>query len=528
MTQAPGTPVFGTLAADLSWLAADPFEGVGIPGARFIGAAPARGASPVQPTPDQDGDGQGGTRGAMPAAGPDAGLREVSASVRAGTLSAATLVASARDRIRTTDAEVRAWVCIHDSAVDLAVARDRDLSDGRWHGPLHGIPVGIKDMIDVAGEPTRAGSAQWVDGQGGGAAHRDADVVALLRQAGAVVLGKTRTHEFAFGGTTPPTRNPVDHTRIPGGSSGGSAAAVAAGHVRVAVGTDTCGSVRIPSSYCGTIGFIPSVGVLPEDGVVPLAWSLDRVGLITATAADLALAAAALGIDGAARPASPDAPDVLSGLRIGVPAGVLDGPIDPAVVEAFDAVQATLRAAGAEIVPAHIAHAASAVTAGVAIFLAESLDYHRDRIRLHPELFGADVQQTLALAAQVSGADYVHAQRARQCLRAEVLAALSGVDLLLTPTMPSGAPEVTQAEAGLLTIDGQQVGLAQAHLRYNVIANLAAVPAGTQPMGRDRWGMPLGVQWIGAPGSDSLLVAAMVALEVRLGLADTSTDAGAG
>jgi aspartyl-tRNA(Asn)/glutamyl-tRNA(Gln) amidotransferase subunit A len=313
-----------------------------------------------------------------------------------------------------------------------------------------------------------------------------------------------------------PTRNPWDQSRTPGGSSGGSAAAVAAGHVRLAIGTDTAGSVRIPSSYCGTVGLIPSVGLLPRDGVVPLAWSLDRVGLITADVADLAWTASALGLTGAPPRSAENALGTFDRLRVGIPRDALAGPLDPTVAAAFESVVGRLRAAGAVVTTVAIEHSEAAVTAGVAIFLAESMDQHRDHWTLSPELFGTDVRATLALAEQVSGADYVRAQRVRGALRAGALGALAGVDLLLMPTMPSGAPPAEQAADGMVTIDGQEVSLAEAHLRFNVLANLAALPAGTQPMGADRDRLPLGVQWVGSPGSDDRLLAAMTGLAALL------------
>jgi aspartyl-tRNA(Asn)/glutamyl-tRNA(Gln) amidotransferase subunit A len=286
----------------------------------------------------------------------------------------------------------------------------------------------------------------------------------------------------------------------------------------LAVGTDTCGSVRIPSAYCGVAGLLPSVGVLPRDGVVPLARSLDRVGLIAATAADLELASSALGV-----PGHDGGPDPLAGLRVGIPPGTLDDPLDPAVAAAFEAVLAVLRAAGVEVGPVPVDHAWAAVPAGIAIFLAEGMDHHRERWARTPELVSADVRATLAMAEQVSGADYVRAQRVRTALRAETLAALSAVDVLLTPAMPSGAPPVEQATAGVVVVDGSEVSLAEAHLRFNVLANLAALPSGTQPVGMDVDRLPVGVQWVAAPGADRRLLAVMAALEAALGPLSTAT-----
>jgi aspartyl-tRNA(Asn)/glutamyl-tRNA(Gln) amidotransferase subunit A len=474
--------VSGALADDLARLRAEPLDGVGLPGELFLGT-PA--GVPVEVT----------ARGSRPS---DGAAREA--------------VADAVARVRATDGRLQAWVSLDGDAPAAAAVLDEEAAAGRRRGPLHGVPVGIKDLVDIAGRATGAGSRQWAGPGRERVPDVDAPVVGMLRAAGAVVLGKTRTHEFAFGGTTPPTRNPHDLGRIPGGSSGGSAAAVAAGHVPLALGTDTCGSVRIPSSYCGTVGLLPSAGLLPRDGVVPLARSLDRVGLIAADVAALSDAAAGLGIIGA------DAgPMALEGLRVGVPEDALDEPLDPAVGMSFAATTALLRAAGVRIVPVRLDHGHLAVTAGIVLFLAEGLEFHRARWDREPELFGTDVQGLLSLAEQVGAGDYVRAQRLRRALRDDHLAVLSSVDLLLTPTMPSGAPPVDQAASGVLVVGGREVGLAEAHLRFTVGASLAALPAGTQPMRADADGLPLGVQWIGRPGDDATVVAAMAALETLTG-----------
>ncbi|GAA0542710.1 amidase [Actinomadura livida] len=422
-------------------------------------------------------------------------------------------VERALQRIAATDGEFRAW-----ALVDAEGARaEAERNGGR--GTLRGLPVGVKDLIDVAGMPTGAGS-RHLDGAGRRVPAADAGSVARLRAAGAVVVGKTTTHEYAFGGTTPPTRNPHDTARIPGGSSGGSAAAVAAGHVRLALGSDTGGSVRIPSAYCGTAGFVPSPGRLPGDGVLPLAWSLDRVGLIAATAGDIALSASALGIispaGGAARPTG------FGGLRVGVPAGTLDEPVDPAIGAAFERALATVRDLGGEVVDVEIPHGWAGVTAGMTIILGECLDYHRERRGPGgDELFGADVRAMLDLAAEVPAGAYVRAQRVRHLLRGEALAALSGVDLLAMPTMPCVAPRADAVADGMVPVGGTEVTMAAAHLRYNILANLAALPCGTQPLGTDRDGLPIGLQWVAAPGRDETLISAMTTIAPTTGARTT-------
>ncbi|MFB4309469.1 amidase [Actinomadura sp. GTD37] len=458
----------GPLHAGLERLYRIPLDDAGLPGALFQGDPPAATGLPVP---------AGG--------GPGPGDR----------------VEEALQRIAATDGEIRAWALVD---AEGARAQARREPDGR---PLRGVPVGVKDLIDVAGLPTGGGSRHLSGPGRERVPAADAGCVALLRRAGAVVVGKTTTHEYAFGGTTPPTRNPHDPARIPGGSSGGSAAAVAAGHVPLALGSDTGGSVRIPSAYCGTAGLVPSPGRLPGDGVLPLAWSLDRVGLIAATPGDLAGFAAALGViapdGGGARPSG------FAGLRVGVPAGTLDEPIDPDVGAAVERAFAAVRDLGGEVVEVAIPHGWAAVTAGMAIILAECLDYHRERRASGDELFGADVRAMLDLAAGLPAGAYVRAQRVRRVLRGEALAALSGVDLLAMPTMPCVAPRADAVGDGTVPVGGTEVPMAEAHLRYNALANLAALPCGTQPLGADGRGLPIGLQWVAAPGRDDALLGAM-------------------
>jgi hypothetical protein len=229
----------------------------------LAGQAPAAAAEPpagVQPS-------GAATAAAGPRVGEPAGLVEAARLIREGTASSAELVRAALARIEALDGRLGAFVTLlADRTTAEAAARDLQRHRGAALGPLHGVPVAVKDLVDIAGTVTGAGSPKLA----GNLAARDAEVVTRLRAAGAVVVGKTRTHEFGYGVLTPGTANPWDETRIAGGSSGGSAAAVAAGMVAAAVGTDTAGSVRIPAACCGVVGFKPTLGRVPTAGVWPL------------------------------------------------------------------------------------------------------------------------------------------------------------------------------------------------------------------------------------------------------------------
>jgi len=369
--------------------------------------------------------------------------------------------ATARELTETALAEAQRWEPVINAfaTLDAAGARraadeaDRELAEGHDRGPLHGIPVGVKDLIDVAGLPTGAGSRHFA----GTIAERDAECVRRIRAAGAVVLGKTTTHELAFGPTgdraaTGPTRNPYAPDRMSGGSSSGSAAAVAAGVVPLALGTDTGGSVRIPAALCGVVGLKPTSGALPLDGVLPLAPSLDTVGPMARTVADCRLLWTALAGDGpVGRP--------LTRREYTTPW--------PELRDAYTAIQG-----------------------------GEAFAVHAERYRSAPELFGEEVRQRLSAAGKVRGWEYVRARALRDRVRADVLAALGEDGFLRLPTVPVTAPRLDE-RAG--DVRGTLLSLTSP---WNVLG----LPALTIPAGLDD-GLPVGTQLVGPPGSEERLLA---------------------
>src|SRR5262245_23579439 len=210
-------------------------------------------------------------------------VAKLSSDLRLGKLTATSLVENALNRIGLLDPKLESFVCIAEDAHAQAAAADAEIRQGRWRGPLHGVPVAVKDNYLTADMPTRAGSDAGI-----AFPMQDSAVVAKLRAAGAIIVGKTRMHEFAWGNVTPPAKNPWDLGRVPGGSSGGSGAAVAARIVPVAMGSDTGGSIRIPAALCGTVGLKPTFGRVSRAGIVPHSWSLDHAGPLSYTVADSA------------------------------------------------------------------------------------------------------------------------------------------------------------------------------------------------------------------------------------------------
>ena len=313
----------------------------------------------------------------------DMSLRDVAARIRTGEVSPVDVTRECLDRAAATEPKLNALSCVlADSAMAEARAAEAEIAAGGYRGELHGIPVGIKELYDVAGVPTTSSSKVRENWR----AETDSASVAQLRAAGAVILGKTHTHEFAYGIATPETRNPWNTGCIPGGSSGGSGASVAAGSTFMAMGSDTGGSIRIPAAVCGTVGLKPTFGRCSRAGVTSLSWSLDHVGPLTRTVADAAVCLNALAGYDPRDPGSVDIPvedytaalglDV-KGLRIGVPTNYYFDRCDAEVEAAVRAAIDLFAAEGAVISDVEIPYADQIMSVEFALCLPEASEYHR-------------------------------------------------------------------------------------------------------------------------------------------------------
>jgi len=440
----------------------------------------------------------------------------LSADICAGRLSAVALLDVMLDRIARLDPPLQSYLHLSAGARGTADAADRDIRDGRWRGPLHGIPIALKDNYLTEDMPTAAGTTA----PGISFPLRDSAAARRLRDAGAVLLGKTRMHEFAWGTITPPTRNPWDVDYIPGGSSGGSGAAVAAGLCAGALGSDTGGSIRIPASFCGTVGLKPTFGRISRAGIVPHSWSLDHAGPLTRTVSDAAIMLEVLAGYDPADPGSLDhpVPDYAAsltapvrGLRIAVCRNHFFGRNHPAVEQAVEEAIRWFSAQGAPVHDVTVPNLDYGLGAIFAIELASSTAYHDISLRHgRTEDYTADVRLLVELGRFVTGPDYLKAEQFRHVLMRDFRSVFSEADLVIGPTVPVTAPRV--GETTVEVANGRESALA-ATWRLTYPYNLTGLPAISIPCGFDGTGLPIGLQIAARPFDEATLLRAAHAYE---------------
>jgi aspartyl-tRNA(Asn)/glutamyl-tRNA(Gln) amidotransferase subunit A len=407
-------------------------------------------------------------------------------------------------RIERLNPALNAYLTVTaDAARAAARQAEAELDDGVDRGPLHGIPLGLKDLIATAGVRTTAGSkilADWVP-------DADATVVRRLQAAGAVVLGKCAMTEFAMSHPHNPhygpTRNPWDLDCVPGGSSSGSAAAVAGELAVAALGSDTACSIRQPASYCGIVGLRPTIGRVSLAGVVPLSWSLDTVGPLARTVEDAALVLAAIaGLDLADPGALPvPVPDYratlrpgLQGVRVGVPRAYFWDRLDGEVAAAVETALGVLARLGATVRDVELPGLEEALEARLTVQWVEARTVHDEWLRERPDDYGAEVRERLPRGEGVSGVDLVRAQRRLAQFVAEVHALLDTVDALATPTTPTPA---WRFDTPTITLDGVEEAHRQFGQRLTVAFTALGGPSLSVPCGFTAGGLPIGLQLAG-------------------------------
>ena len=453
----------------------------------------------------------------------DLALHAIAERLRTRELRAVDLLESCLAEIERRR-DLNAFIAVtSDSAHEEAARADREIAAGRYRGPLHGMPVSLKDLVDVAGLPTTAASRV----RDGHRAAADAPVVARLRHAGGVIVGKTNLHEFAFGTTTEDSaygaaHNPYDPSRSPGGSSGGSAIAVATGMSIASVGTDTGGSIRIPSAACGIVGLKPTYGEIPTTGVVPLSHTLDHIGPMTRTVLDAALMYEALSgrISRTAEWQPAAAP-----LQFVVPEPFYMERLDPAVRARFDETCRSLVDAGHIVQRGAIEHAALVPPVYLHIVMAEAAEYHAATLEAVPEKYVPAVRTRLEMGRYVLGEDYVRAMRGREALRQAVDAALAGADALLLPTLAITAPPLG---ANSVDVGGIKEPVRGITLRLTQTFNITGHPAMSIPMGLSPDGLPCGCQIVGRHGATRQLLRIALACEAQIAGGSGSVGGGTG
>ncbi len=449
-----------------------------------------------------------------------ASIADLGPQIRSRALSPVDLVEAVLARIDRFDG-LNAFITVTaDLAREQAASSAREIAAGRYRGPLHGIPVSLKDLISTRGIRTTSGSrihAEHVP-------THDATITTRLREAGAVLIGKAALHEFAYGVTTDnphygPTRNPWGPDRIPGGSSGGSAAAVAAGLGPASIGTDTGGSVRLPAALCGVVGLKPTYGRASRHGVFPLAWTLDHPGPLTRSVEDAAIVLQEIAGPDPEDPTTlgQDVPDFSGTLRRpvrGLRAGVLTDPYHEDMADdvraAFEEAVGMLRSLGVQVERVRFPRAAEASAAQTAIIMSEAASVHERWLRDRPEDYGADTRARLQRGQFLSATQYLRAQRVRALIQDEVRSLLRSCAVLVCPTVPCPAPRIGE---DAVVIRGAGVKVVDVMTRFTRLWNFTGLPAISVPCGVGTGGMPLGLEVIGRAMDEATVLAVAYAYE---------------
>ncbi len=416
-------------------------------------------------------------------------LSGASKSVKDGDLTPVDLTEACLARIAQKDGELNSFVAVYEQqAMADAQALTDEFRRGNYRGPLHGIPIALKDLIDVAGLPTTAASSVFADRTAEG----DAELVSRLKRAGAVILGKTNLHEFAYGGSGMISRfgvthNPVNPLYITGGSSSGSAAAVAARLCFAAIGTDTAGSIRLPASYCGVVGLKPTYGLVHTDGVIPLSWSYDHAGPITRTVEDAALVLQAI-CDCDFQQLDPSA------LRFGVVRRFFFEGCEPEIAGAVDAIAQRIRAVEVEV----------PVDEDRTVSNAEAYAYHQDFVQATPEKYQPETLRRIRSGENIAASHYIRKRQELDTTRNSAADIFRQVDVILTPTVPISPALISELEANPGQLRPRELMMLRNTRPFNVLG----IPAISVPCGRTTAGLPIGIQLAAAPGREDVLIVA--------------------
>ncbi len=447
-------------------------------------------------------------------------ITELARRLRRKEISPVELTCACLERIEKLNPALNAFITVmaESASAEARIAED-EISRGEWRGPLHGIPIALKDLIDTTGTRTTAASQLFEKRVPG----ENAEVVRRLRQAGAVILGKNNLHEFAYGGSSLVTffgdvHNPWNPEHIAGGSSGGSAAAVAAGLCYAAIGTDTAGSIREPAALCGCVGIKPTYGRVSARGVIPLSWSLDHVGPLAATVGDAAVVLQAIAGYDALDVSSADVPvaDYVSGLReetknlrVGVPRAHFYDGLDDEVRAAAEQALAVIESLVADVRDVQVE-----VSSDRTVQAAESLAYHADHVAQTPELYQPETLRRIQSGRKISAAEYISRRREMDEERRRSGGMFGDLDLLVTPTTPIPAPAIADLKKDPAALRPAELVL----LRNTRPFNVWGLPAISVPCGFTKSGLPIGLQIAGAHWREDLVLRLAHAYEQAVNL----------
>ena len=448
-------------------------------------------------------------------------ISELAPRIKARKVSPVELTRAVLDQIEKLDPLLNAYITVDaEGALKAAAKAQRQIARGNYLGPLHGIPISLKDLYDTKGLRTTAGSKIMFDR----VPDADATSVANLRAAGAVIVGKTNMHEFALGGTTQNPRfggakNPYDTDRIPGGSSGGSAAAVAADMCIASTGSDTGGSIRTPSALCGIVGLKPTYGRISLRGIVPLAWTLDHVGPMTKCVRDAAIMLSAMaGYDPEdSTSANEKVPSYTRGmksgvkkLRIGFDPSFSSGVVDEEVLESTKKALELFEKLGARVVEINLPNIELTSAIESIIITAEPAAYHEDNLRNRGADYGDDIRTLMEGGALFSAVHYIKAQRLRAMIQKEFADAFKKIDIF---ALPAAAAPATPIGAETVDLNGMEMDIGMAFLRFACPFNLTGLPAISVPSGLSRGGLPIGLQLVGRAFDEATVLRAAYAFE---------------
>ena len=434
-------------------------------------------------------------------------IAEISHLLRSKTVSPLELTRACLERIDRFNPRLNAFITVTaESALAQASQAEAEIQKRRWRGPLHGLPIALKDLFDTAGVRTTSASAVSKDR----VPDKDGEVVRRLKAAGAVLLGKLNMHEFAYGGSGivsffGPTRNPWSYEHITGGSSSGSAAAVAAGMCYGALGTDTGGSIRLPSAYCGIVGLKPTYGRVSTHGVIPLSWSCDHVGPMTRSVADAAIMLQTIAGYDSKNSTSSDVPvpDYSAALRetiplrVGIPRGYFYEQLDSQIASAMVAAVSCIERMAASVREVELPAANE-----TKVLRAEAYTYHFENVQKNPELYQPDTLRRIRSGEEISAVDYIRNRREMEEHRRNVERLFESVDILVTPATPVLPPTIAELLDSPESLRSKEIVM----LRNTRPFNAFGLPTISIPCGFTKTGLPIGMQITGAPWAEGTVL----------------------